>query len=178
MIKCVLVPGHNIDSQGAENDSAGTTEYFFNSKLASRIKALVKDVEISTVYERTHRELPQQVNVEKPDFVISLHCNASDTKTSGTEILCYKDSIEGNRISEIVRRKIIHALNLRDRGIKEITEDERGGYFLKNTNAPAIIVEPFFIDNDSDYQHAENSFEELAQAYAASIEEIGKSLTH
>jgi N-acetylmuramoyl-L-alanine amidase len=65
-------------------------------------------------------------------------------------------------------------LNLPNRGIKPKTTEDRGGTLLKYTNAPCIIAEPFFIDNDNDLDRALEDLDGLAKAYANAIDEMSQ----
>jgi N-acetylmuramoyl-L-alanine amidase len=172
MKKCALVIGHKKSSSGAVNGKSGTTEFGFNELLSMDIEKEVNVVEIQRVYRRTYSSLPSDINELSPDFIISLHCNAYNEEASGTEVLYYHKSTKGKQIAEILNRKLVEALGLKDRGIKPKTTEDRGGYLLKQTNAPCIISEPFFIDNDSDLSIAETKRSTLVKAYSTAIEEM------
>ena len=79
-------------------------------------------------------------------------------------------------MAEILLNHLVEHLKLPDRGIKPKTSEDRGGYLLRYTNAPCVIAEPFFIDNDSDLARAQEDkdIDELAVAYAKAIEEISQ----
>ena len=169
---CALVIGHKKSSPGAVNESSGLTEFDFNEDLAIRIEKKVKKTEVQRIYRRTYKELPDDINTLDPDFIISLHCNAFNRKASGTEVLYYHNSDASRTIAEILRRDLVDFLGLPDRGIKPKTSEDRGGYLLRYTNAPCVIAEPFFIDNDQNLSKAKENPEGLAAAYAGSIDEI------
>ncbi|UCG13233.1 MAG: N-acetylmuramoyl-L-alanine amidase [Deltaproteobacteria bacterium] len=66
-----------------------------------------------------------------------------------------------------VRRKLVN----RDFGSARKTENKaRGGYLLRYTNAPCVIAEPFFIDNDEDLAKANEDLAGLAAVYATAID--------
>jgi len=174
MKKCALVIGHKKASPGASNKNAGLTEFDFNEGLAFEIEKAVRDVDVQRVYRRTYSTLPTDINDLKPDFIISLHCNAFNESASGTETLYYHRSKKSKRIAEILNDNFVKALGLKDRGIKSKSSEDRGGSLLKNTNAPCVIVEPFFIDNDSDLKTVQDNRAALVKAYADSISEIAK----
>lgn len=176
MKKCALVIGHKKSSPGAVNGSSGITEFEFNDKLAIDIEAAVDDVIIQRIYRRTYQTLPDDINAYGPDFIISLHCNAFNGSASGTEVLYYHKSSNGKAMAEIVRGNLVAALGLNDRGSKQKTSDDRGGYLLKHTNAPCVIAEPFFIDNDSDLKTVNEKRDKLVEAYASSISRISGML--
>ena len=174
MKTCALVIGHKSASPGASNLASGLTEFYFNEQLAIDIEAAVSNVTIQRIYRRTYQTLPTDINEFNPDFIISLHCNAFNKEASGTEVLYYHKSEKGKAMSAILQQKIVAALALPDRGIKSRTVEDRGGYLLKQTLAPCIISEPFFIDNDSDLTAAKNNLDKLIVAYATAISDIAE----
>jgi N-acetylmuramoyl-L-alanine amidase len=169
---CALVIGHKKSSPGAVNENSGLHEFDFNEDLAFRIEKKTEKTGIQRVYRRTYKELPSDINTFEPDFVISLHCNAFNTKTSGTEVLYYYKSQNGKKMAEVLQEPLLKHLGLSDRGIRPRTSEDRGGYLLRYTKAPCIIAEPFFIDNDDDLAKAQEDIEGLAAAYAKDIDEI------
>ncbi len=176
MKKCAIVIGHKKTSPGASNKSSGLTEFVFNDKLAQDIEQEISGVDIQRVYRRTYNSLPSDINDLNPDFIVSLHCNAFDGSVSGTEVLYYHRSTKGERIAGILNEHIINSLGLKNRGIKPKTSEDRGGHLLKNTIAPCVISEPFFIDNDKDVQKALTKRDLLVKAYADGIKAIAESL--
>ncbi len=173
---CALVVGHKKASPGAVNKRTGTTEFEFNDELASRIEMKVKNVDIQRVYRRIYKELPDDINTLNPDFIVSLHCNAFNTKVSGTEMLYYYKSEKGRKMAGILLKHLLDHLKLPDRGVKSKTAEDRGGYLLRYTKAPTVIAEPFFIDNDNDLDRARGDINGLAAAYARAIEEIAEAV--
>ena len=171
---CALVIGHKKNSPGVVNIKADLSEFDFNEKLAFLIEEKVQKTKIQRVYRRTYMELPDDINTLSPNFVISLHCNAFNTKASGTEVLYYHGSEKGKKISEILLNHLSGYLNLPIRGIKPKTAEDRGGYLLRYTKAPCVIVEPFFIDNDDDLARAKKDIGGLATAYSDAIEGLSQ----
>ncbi len=169
---CALVIGHKKSSPGAVNEKTGLTEFDFNEDLAIRIEKAVEKTQIQRVYRRTWDKLPADINALKPHFVLSPHCNAYNGQVSGTEVLYYHKSEVGKTIAEILQRGLVDFLGLPDRGIKPKTSEDRGGYLLRYTNAPCVIAEPFFIDNDDDLARAQENIEGFAETYAGAIDEI------
>ena len=171
---CALVIGHKKRSPGAKNAKANLSEFDFNEDLALRIETRVMKAEVQRIYRRTYEELPDDINLLEPDFILSLHCNAFDGKVSGTEVLHYHRSEKGKRMAEIALDHLVEHLKLRNRGIKPRTAEDRGGYLLRYTEAPCVIAEPFFIDNDNDLARAREDVDGLAGTYAAAIEDISQ----
>ena len=172
---CALVIGHKKSSPGAVNLENGLTEFDFNEALALRIEGKPTLTEVRRIYRRTYKDLPGDINQLSPDFIVSLHCNAFNRKVSGTEVLYYHKSQKGKIIAEILLETLVGHLKLPDRGVKPKTSEDRGGYLLKYTNAPCVIAESFFIDNNDNLARAQEDFEGLADAYAKAIDKISSS---
>lgn len=173
---CVLIIGHKKDSPGAVNKKSGTSEFEFNEKLVSIIEKKVKNTKTQRVHRRTYETLPADLNVINPDFVVSMHCNYSDGRDSGTAVLYYHKSEKGRELAEILLKHLVDFLKLPNRGIKPKTVEDKGGYLLCYTKAPCIIAESFFIDNDEDLSRAMENFDGLAETYARALDEISKML--
>ena len=92
---CALVIGHKPSSPGAVNRKYDLTEFDFNEYLALLIEKKVRGVKIKRVFRTTYRELPDELNALNPDFVISLHCNTFNRRTSGSQVLYYSFSEKG-----------------------------------------------------------------------------------
>lgn len=178
MILCALVIGHKRDSPGSKNFQTGITEFEFNNEIAVAIQERIqneKDVDVALVYRETYSGLPNIINNYMPDFIISLHANEFNMIASGTEVLYYHKSVKGREIAEILQRKLVECLDLPDRGVKGKNSESSGGYLLRNTLAPCIIAEPFFIDNEYDLLRAREKSNELIGAYTDAIIEIAKT---
>lgn len=84
------------------------------------------------------------------DFVLSIHMNAGGG--TGTEAL-YADNAPSERSMQAAMLSVAVAsrLGLRDRGAKSDVESPRGRLaILRDTKAPAVLVEMGFIDNAND----------------------------
>ena len=161
--KCALVIGHKKTSPGALNPNA-------------RIEGKTTTSEIQRIYRRTYKDLPDDINQYDPHFTISLHCNAFNQEVSGTEVLYYYKSKKGEMMAEILQNAMVGYLKLPNRGVKPKTSEDRGGYLLRYTEAPCVIAEPFFIDNDDDLARAQEDLEGLAEAYAGAIDSISLNM--
>ena len=105
--------------------SMGHTVKYYNSEN-------IKDYVVET----------SMANQENFDWYIDIHCNASNGKGYGTETLVYTDNKpQAHKISANISK-----LGFYNRGVKIRTDL----YILKHTNAKALLVECFFIDNKSD----------------------------
>jgi N-acetylmuramoyl-L-alanine amidase len=173
---CALVIGHKKGSPGAGNTKSNLWEFDFNEDLALRIEKIVDNTQMLRVYRRTYKEFPDDINALEPDFIVSLHCNAFNQKTSGTEVLYHHKSEKGKKMAEVLQNHLVDFLKLPNRGVKPKTAEDRGGYLLCYTKAPCVIAEPFFIDNDNDLAKAQENLEGLAEIYAKAIDDISSTV--
>lgn len=88
----------------------------------------------------------KEANQWGADVVVSIHCNAyNNANANGTETFVYKKGSNSEKIANQVQKNLIAALNTTNRGVKE------GNLaIVRDTNAPAILVELAFITNKSD----------------------------
>lgn len=178
MYKIGLIIGHSPTAQGCKNTEHNVTEYQFNCDLVRLVQEeLIKECVEPIIFYRNKSltDLVERINNSSVDIIISFHCNAFNKEVSGTETLCYKYSVKSNRLAQYIQARIVKCLALKDRGIKGVT-NENGSYLLKYTHMPAVLIEPFFLDNDSDYLVAQSNIEELAKAIAAGLIEYKKTV--
>lgn len=173
-MRICLVVGHSEKKQGAINKDTGLTEYVYNSALAHAIRGQLR-VNCPKcdpfIQHRTgsYQKLIDDINAEKPDIIISLHCNAYNTEVQGGEVL-YSGSASGLELAKAVHDKIVLSLAVSaNRGIKKVDISGRGGKLLHKTKAPCVIVEPFFIDNNGDCALGCRFMLDLAEAVSSGI---------
>ena len=165
MKRVALVIGHSEKSRGAYNKEMNVHEYYLNEALAKHtlnIMNLEKNIEAYLVYRKNgYSKLPGDINKTNPDIIISFHHNASSNKTvQGTETLYYHKSQKAKDLATKVQNALVDVLDFRDRGLKPVDSEDRGGYVLKYTNAAAILIEPYFIsDNDGLIMGASKQFD-------------------
>lgn len=174
MSKVAIVIGHSISSQGAENKHHGLSEFEFNESFAFDIAKKLTSIGIAheIIYRDEYDTLPAKINATAPKCIVSLHCNAFNGEASGSEMLYYHSSEASKQMAQLFQDNICEALSLNDRGILPRHSEDRGGYLLRYTDAPCIIAEPFFIDNDNDIKAARDNYEFLVSSYVNSIKEI------
>jgi len=74
--------------------------------------------------------------------------------------------------AEITQKNMVIALGNKNRGIKSKTSEDRGGHLLKYTDATCIIAEPFFIDNNKEFENALEKEAVIVSAYVKSMNEF------
>jgi N-acetylmuramoyl-L-alanine amidase len=182
--KVCLVLGHKEGKEGAINRFEGITEWMYNGFLSNRVYEMYSNLvilykelliplddifELIQVERDTYLGLPEKINKLKPTCIISLHCNAFNTTISGTEVLCASGSSKAKHLSGLLQRNIVGVLGLPNRGVKELDEEDRGGYLLYGTKAPCAIIEPFFIDNPEDFRVGMENVNKIAEEIIYSI---------
>lgn len=147
--------GHNKKCPGASGYFSETTEdrkvkdaVIKYLKLAGHIVFDCTDDEGATANANL-RNIVNKCNAHKVDVDISIHFNASGGAGHGTEVWVWK--LDRNRNATAIDAanrvvKKIAKLGFTNRGVKE----NSGFYVLKNTYAPAILVECCFCDNKAD----------------------------
>lgn len=147
--------GHSHLTEGAVGN--GYKEHVealkYNDEFIKQMKAVGYSVTNTTSEAKGAQavlsEQARKANVVNKDgrLDVSWHFNsASDKKATGVEVL-YFDKKE---LAANVSSAMASALGIRDRGAKERKEL----YFLRNTNAPAILIEVAFISNTDDMKQA------------------------
>ena len=138
--------------------------------VAKRLRAAGVVID-ETRASNTTLSLEQRVKMEvkkKYDYFISFHRNAFKPEVgTGAEVYVYKTA---NAKSKPLAAKIQSALvrvGLRDRGVKMADF-----YVLKNTRAPALLLEVGFIDNSADNKLFDSRFEAIVDGIANSIIEV------
>jgi N-acetylmuramoyl-L-alanine amidase/LysM repeat protein len=161
MAKLIAIDdGHGMETSGKRTPTGITSidtgknfmhENEFNRAVAKYLKAHLERNGFRTLMVAptdADTSLSTRVatsNNAKADFYISIHANALAGKWGthgGTETLTY-GSGESLRIGKIIHKHLMKGTPMRDRGIK----DGSWLYVVKNTNAPAVLIEAGFMDN-------------------------------
>lgn len=80
------------------------------------------------------------------DLYVSVHCNSStDASAHGIETYALKIGGKAEKLAEIIQTKLVAATGLNDRGVKFANLHE-----LRETNAPAVLVEMGFISSPAE----------------------------
>lgn len=112
----------------------------------------------------TLQERTAMINKLNPEMVISLHMNSDPQKEStkeGTEV--YIQNTDGSKkLAEKISKKF---------DVRKI--EERNLHMLRETKAPAVLVELGFINNtkDREYVTSEKGQKEIAQKFTEIIRE-------
>jgi N-acetylmuramoyl-L-alanine amidase len=159
----------------------GVNEWTFNRRVGKelhqilnrrRIPSVLIDLYEATGYGAAMRWLAAELRRHNATLAIELHFNAGPPLANGHEWLHWHTSSEGKRAAQAFHDTFQKAYPSRkSRGLKRITPTDRGGEFLSLTHCPAVILEPFFGSNKTEWNfHATRPAAELPTLYADAIE--------
>lgn len=144
--------GHNSHVTGA---SKYLNELNEDRKVKNEVIRLLK-AQGHTVYDCTDdsgttqnanlSNIVKKCNAHSVDLDVSIHLNAGGG--TGVEAYIYPGSSAKDEATRICS-KVSSALGIKNRGVK----DGSNLYVVRNTNAPAVLVECCFVDNTTDRDH-------------------------
>lgn len=158
--------GHEGVGNGLDCGAVGNGYYEANITLAvaMRLKQLLemyKDTKVVMTREMAKQNTLSQkssfLNKHNIDFVLSIHCNAGGG--TGAEIFVYKNGSKAETYAAKILSAYVSKTGLRNRGIKAANY-----HMLRETKAPASLIELFFIDTLADTNKMANNIELMAKA--------------
>jgi N-acetylmuramoyl-L-alanine amidase len=171
--------GHSRSGDDGAENTDGVTEWSFNQPLANRVCELIEQAGHTAVlvdkyegggYTSAMLWLAKHLKTIKADVALELHFNAAGPMATGYEFLHWFCSPKGLTLASKMGSAFAKAFpDQRNRGLKSINAEDRGGLFLRKTHCPALICEPFFGSNAKDTAFFSAHREELAKAYAEGI---------
>ena len=157
--KIVIDPGHGGHDTGAVGIN-GVREKDWTLKTALSSADYLTKAGANVILTRTndtYPTLPDRTNLsnsQNADFFCSIHynkggdvINPATQELSGTGVEVYTgDGAKAKSTGKKVLDSILSVFNLRNRGVKDGTHL----FVIRNTNAPAILVEGGFVSNRKD----------------------------
>lgn len=148
--KIYIDPGHGGTDPGAtgfgaqEADIVLTVSKYLQTELKRQGLAVKMSREKDIAKSLSAR--CSEANTWGADVVVPIHCNAhADASASGTETWIYKTGGNAENLAKKVQPNLVSALGTKNRGIKE------GNLaMVRDTKAPAILIELAFITNKAD----------------------------
>ncbi|MBU3106206.1 N-acetylmuramoyl-L-alanine amidase, partial [Clostridium gasigenes] len=168
-LKVFIDPGHGGSDPGAIGN--GLNEKDVVLSISKKLGVLLNARGVSVQYSRTSdiavslEGRPQQANNWGANLFVSIHSNAFDSSSRGTE--CYTTPSADSKTKQLsanVSKAISNKLAIPNRGHKE--EIWR---VLRLSNMPAILIETAFIDNSSDANLLSTKQDDFALAIANQI---------
>ena len=172
--KIAICIGHQINNQGAYG-SEGIGEWQFNSDLVDEFlpalkarghntfEVFMRDPNISG-YGNQMKELHSRIDSWGAEISVELHFNAaSNEDINGHEVLYCSE--KGKTVAKELNDLFSHYLKSKDRGIKKVSMEDRGGGFCCRGHSVAIISEPFFGAHQHRFLPGGDLRENLKRAY-------------
>lgn len=143
-------PGHGGEDAGAEG-SEGMTEAEACWDLAVRVAGRLVSAGARVRFTRTEVEGPdvttraQRANRINSDVLLSIHLNESDTDSAeGATTFYFGGSVSGAALAEKIQDRLTRV------GLVDCRHHGRYYPILRETQMPAVIVEPIFATNPAE----------------------------
>lgn len=169
MSKVFLGVGHGGSDPGAAAN--GFKEKDLNLSIALACKAELEKYDVSVAISRTTDETEgletriKECNAYAPDLALDIHNNAGGG--NGAEAYYHFGGGTGKTLAENVLAEIVKiGQNSRGAKIKKNSAGKDYFGFIRNTAAPAVIVECAFVDNKSDLEIIDTAQEQKAMGIA------------
>lgn len=153
MSKIFISVGHGGTDSGAVAN--GLKEKDLNLTIAKACRDELERHGVNVLMSRTKdendttNEAVKECNAFKPDYAIDIHNNAGGG--DGAEVFHHHGGGKGKTLAENILKEIVN-IGQNSRGTKTRKNSSGNDYygFIRNTNAPAVIVECAFLDNKKD----------------------------
>lgn len=178
-IRVCLDAGHGGYDPGAIGPT-GVREKDVTLAITLKLGRILKQNGIDVVYTRTSdivswpsnetKDLQKRCDIANNanvQYFVAIHANsASISEAKGTEVYYSPGSINGEKLAKSIQDEVVKATELYNRGVKTANF-----YVLRNTNAPAALVETGFISNTTEENLLKSDAfqEKMAQAIAKGI---------
>lgn len=116
--------------------------------------------------EMSLNEVITDSNRNNPDVHFSIHTNAGANTARGCEVYAYKQGTEGDKLAQIVYRRLSAITPSNDRGVKYNSLAE-----TSQTKAIAVLTEVAFHSNEEDSNWIINNIELIGTELAKSLYE-------
>lgn len=172
--------GHSPKDGGSVSTDGKWSEYGFWKEHVVRVKEELERLgHVAVICNRyeaggtTPIFAARRCNEIGADLAVEFHFNGADTGVGGTETLYWYASKNGKKAAELIQAAMCEVLKLPDRGLKPVRyKNDRGYYYFKKTNMPALMLEPAFASSHvTDCDRLETRIDELCVAIARAIDE-------
>ena len=151
MKKVFIGAGHGGADSGAIGRN-GLKEKDLNLSIARACGAVLERSGVAVRYSRTKDEVDpvdqevKECNAFAPDLAVDIHCNAGGG--DGSESFYSRVGGIGKTLAQNIEKQLT-ALGQKSRGAKTRLNAKGSDYyaFIRNTKAPAVIVECAFVDS-------------------------------
>ncbi len=189
----ILDFGHGVDTPGKRSpvwsDGSQLFEWEFNRDIGMRIMSILenlgipyfisteeyKDTSLSSRVNTCNTIYKEEKSKENIAYVVSLHGNAGGG--TGWEIYTSTGQTSSDGIAEVFYEHAKIAFpefRMRIDGSDGDNDKESDFYILKNTSGPAVLIESFFMDTESDckFMMSNEGRDRIAACYAGVIESL------
>ena len=177
-MRIAVIAGHSTDDPGAVKDDQipPITEHEVVQEITLYLIDRLDEASIGWVsLNGTLKEKVKACNKLGVDLALEIHLNAAPLAGTGygTECLVYRqtnylatDNLKVYNLANDITR------NLRELGLAWRKVKERKDlYFLRKTRMPAVIVECFFLDNETEAAEFVTQTEQIAGAIFDAVKE-------
>lgn len=185
-MKIFINPGHapnGVPDPGAVNKTYGLKEAVLVKKIGVLVEKYLRDACHETYLLQSDNlrngyddDLSQlcivtEANRYGADLAISIHLNAFNCVAHGCECVCFARGSEGEALADCIQQRLVNAIGNVDRGLIYEEDKPRGKRlsFVMQTDMPAVIVEPGFLDNDHEAKLIVENIDVIARSIACGI---------
>ena len=178
-MRIAICPGHHKAAKGAVNALYNLNEHDEAVKVVNALEAILRDQEHDvTVITGRLSEKIAQINKGHFDLALDIHFNAGGGH--GCEVVHFPGSLRRREQAADMSHAIAIYMNVHNRGAKEgwymggSNPGTKPDAFVQQTNCPAFIIEPCFIDNNNEaaYWLEAGRHGQIAEAIAYGISEL------
>lgn len=168
MARIYISPSVQDKNTGAGN--YGTEEQRMNQiadVVVSILKANGHEV-VRNKPDMTLKQICDASNAAKCDAHYAFHSDAFNKLARGCTVFCYDTGGMSEKMANVLYKHVSPLTPASDRGVKV----NPGLYELNQTDAPAVLIEISFHDNDQDAAWIVNNIKQIGNACAAGILEV------
>lgn len=154
-----LDAGHTLSGAGTGASSKYASETVKNREILNKLTAILREkghTVVNCTVDKSSNDLADRVrlaNAQNLDLFVSLHLNAykETTDAMGVETYIWNGSYSGKEANRVIAKrvndKLVSSIGWKDRKVKEANY-----YVLRETIAPAILIELGFCDSKKDME--------------------------
>lgn len=154
-----LDAGHTLSGAGTGASSKYASETVKNREILNKLTAILREkghTVVNCTVDKSSNDLADRVslaNAQNLDLFVSLHLNAykETTDAMGVETYIWNGSWAGKEANRVIAKrvndKLVSSIGWKDRKVKEANY-----YVLRETIAPAILIELGFCDSKKDME--------------------------
>lgn len=173
MLKVFLNPGH---APNGNPDPGACGCGLRESDVAAQVGRLVEGYllaagcEVKTLQSDILREISSAANEWGADVFVSIHCNSASVDTArGVETFSYPYSTNGKVLASCIQNQIVDAFKSIDREFFDRGLKTANFHVVRETDAPAVLVELAFINNEEDAGLLKYHADDFARAIARGV---------